>query len=126
MHAQGDFVSEPIVPDRGTADASAMSRGEPGLPRSFTWRANHCRVARVISKWKTSSRERGDLYLRRHWYEIQTTTGVRMTLYCERQAKNRKNPKARWWVYTISPQVDRNPRGDRPIGPDRSAADRSE
>ena len=126
MHAQGDFVSEPIVPDPGTADASAMSRGEPGLPRSFTWRDNHCTIARLISKWKTSTRERGDLYLRRHWYEIETTGGLRMTLYCERQTKNRKNPKARWWLYTISPQGDRNQRADRSTAPGRSAADRPE
>jgi uncharacterized protein DUF6504 len=126
MHAPPDFVSEPIVPDLGTADASAMSRGEPGLPRSFSWRANRYTVARVISKWKTSSRERGDLYLRRHWYEIETNGRLRMTLYCERQTKNRKKPKARWWLYTITGQRDRNPLGDRSIAPDRSAADRSE
>src|SRR5262245_26069005 len=102
MHAQPEFVSEPIVPDAGTADASAMSRGEPGLPRSFTWRGKHHTVAEVLSTWKTSTRERGDLYLRRHWFEIETAAGSRMTLYCERQTKNRNKPKARWWLYTIT------------------------
>jgi phosphoribosylglycinamide formyltransferase-1 len=102
MHAQPEFISEPIVPDAGSADAAAMSRGEPGLPRSFTWRNTHYVVARVIAKWKTSSREAaGELYLRRHWFEIETTAGLRITLYCERQTRNRNKPKARWWIYTI-------------------------
>jgi hypothetical protein len=26
-----------------------------------------------------------------------------MTIYCDRQAKDRKRPKARWWVYTVEP-----------------------
>jgi hypothetical protein len=41
------------------------------------------------------------MYLRRHWFRIVTTTGERMTLYCERQTKNAKKPKARWWLYSI-------------------------
>ncbi len=41
------------------------------------------------------------MYLRRHWYKVLTDPPAIMTICCDRQAKNRKRPKARWWVYTI-------------------------
>ncbi|MFA6135462.1 MAG: DUF6504 family protein [Phycisphaerae bacterium] len=28
---------------------------------------------------------------------------ILMTVYCDRQARNRKHPKDRWWVYTTEP-----------------------
>jgi len=98
---QGEFVSEPIEPAMGAADLAAMSRGEPGLPKRFTWRGQTFEVTQVLATWKTSTRERGDLYLRRHWFEIATSSGRRMKLYCERQTKTRSKPKSRWWLYTI-------------------------
>jgi hypothetical protein len=99
-----EFVSEELVPIVGSADASAMSRGEPGLPREFTWRNQRHAVVEVLRTWKSSGPERGggEIYLRRHWHEILTDTGLRMTVYCERQARSRKRPKARWWVYTVA------------------------
>ena len=98
-----EFVSEAIEPERGSFDAGAMSRGEPGLPNRFTWRGKTYVVAQVVMKWKTSSRETGgtEMYLRRHWFTVKTESGERMTLYCERQTKNMKKPKARWWLYTV-------------------------
>ena len=97
------FVSEAVTPEAGGFDAAAMSRGEPGLPRAFTWRGRRFEVAQVLATWKTSTRERGELYLRRHWFEVRASSGERMTLYCERQAKNRNKPKARWWLYKFAP-----------------------
>jgi hypothetical protein len=41
------------------------------------------------------------MYLRRHWFELLATPGERMTLYCERQARSRSKPKARWWLYKV-------------------------
>ena len=102
----GQFISEPLTPLSGF-DTSAMARGEPGLPAEFSWRSTVYKVARVLRQWKTSSPEGGvkgaELYLRRHWYEIETQCGRRMTLYCDRQTKNRRKPKARWWLYSIMP-----------------------
>ena len=86
----------------GTFDSVAMSRGEPGLPGAFTWRDQPYTVARVMSKWKSTGTDRGEVYLRRHWFRIETTTGEHMTLYCQRQTKNPKKPKARWWVYSVT------------------------
>src|SRR5438067_2320016 len=99
-----EFVSEPIVPAIGTFDSAAMSRGEPGLPGEFTWRDQPYTVARVMSKWKSTGTDRGEVYLRRHWFRIETTTGEHMTLYCQRRTKNPKKPKARWWVYRVMRQ----------------------
>ena len=96
------FVSEAGEPKPGSFDVSAMSRGEPGLPREFTWRGTRYVVAEVLSTWKTSTAERGEMYLRRHWFRIRTASGEQMTLYCERQAKNPRRPKARWWLYAVT------------------------
>ncbi|MBI4582331.1 MAG: cytoplasmic protein [Planctomycetes bacterium] len=101
MNDSDEFVSEPIEPRPGRFDAAAMARGEPGLPADFTWRGRPYTVGRLLATWKTSGLDAGDLYLRRHWYRIQTTTGEQMVLYCERHPRNRGKPKARWWLYTI-------------------------
>ena len=100
--AEETFVSEAVVPEPGAFDSAAMARGEPGLPRVFTWRGRRFEVAQVVAAWKSSTRERGELYLRRHWFEVVAVSGERITLYCERQTKNRKRPKARWWLYKLS------------------------
>jgi hypothetical protein len=101
-----EFISEAITPKAGTFDVSAMSRGEAGVPREFTWREQAYVVERLIETWKTSSADRGEMYLRRHWFRIQTTTGEQMVLYCQRQTKNAKRPKARWWLYSITRKAD--------------------
>ncbi len=100
------FICEAMTPVAGTGDATAMARGEPGLPKLFTWREQEYRIAGVIKQWKTSGPCRSggsEMYLRRHWYKVITDPPMIMTIYCDRQAKNRKRPKARWWIYTIEP-----------------------
>src|SRR5687768_8237562 len=77
-----EFVSEPIEPAAGSFDAAGMARGEPGLPGRFAWRGTEYAVAELLRAWKTSTRDRGELYLRRHWFEIRVATGERMTIYC--------------------------------------------
>lgn len=76
-----------------------MGRGEPGLPKQFTWRGRRYAVAAVLGNWRTSQREGGranaGLYLRRHWYRIATDSGDVMTASCERQTRSRKRPKPR-------------------------------
>jgi len=106
--AHEEFVCEAMTPVAGTGDAAAMARGEPGLPGRFVWRGEEYRIIAVIESWKTSgvchstSRQRvTEKYLRRHWYKVITDPPAVLTVYCDRQAKDRKHPKARWWVYTI-------------------------
>ena len=98
-----EFVGEELKPVPGTADAAAMSRAEPGLPGRFTWRGREYRTAGLVRKWKSSGPCRsggGEVYLRKHWYEILTDPPLLLTVYCERQPRTAKRPKARWWIYT--------------------------
>lgn len=110
-----EFVSEAMVPEPATGDVVAMSHGEPGLPARFTWRGTRYRTAGVLRKWKTSGPCRhgsGERYLRRHWYEILTEPPVLMTVYCERQARDARRAKARWWIYTVAPAAPGEPSGE--------------
>ncbi len=95
------FISEPITPVPGAFDPRGIAQGEPGMPARFVWRGEEYRVDEVLAVWKTSGPEAtGEVYLRRHWWELRTTTGLVMKIYFERQ-KNRKNAKDRWFVYTV-------------------------
>ncbi len=96
------FISEPITPVPGTFDPRGIAQGEPGLPTRFTWRGEEYTVDEVLTVWKTSTPEggSGEVYLRRHWWELRTTTGHIMKIYFERQKKH-KNAKNRWFVYTV-------------------------
>ena len=99
------FLGRAIDPVAGSFDTAAMSRGEPGLPRQFILDGKEIVVAGVIETWKTSGPCRhgsGEMYLRRHWWRIVTADGATMTLYCDRQAKDRKRPKARWWAFSVT------------------------
>ncbi len=107
-----EFVSEAIKPVAGTFDTSGMTRGEPGLPQRFVWRDKEYGVAAVLQVWKEDGachHGSGEMYLRKHWYKIATVQGPQMTLYFERQARSKRENKARWWLYT----VDREPSLDR-------------
>ncbi len=98
------FVSEPLSPAPGSSDPRAMARGEPGLPRRFTWRDDEYQVIEVVKQWKSSGPCRSgadEMYLRRHWYRIITEPHQVMTVYCERQRRPGGSPKSRWFVYTV-------------------------
>lgn len=101
-----ELISEPITPEAGTFDTSAMGRGEPGLPTAFTWRGRSAKVAEVLRVWKQSSREGGraggELYLRRHYYELRMADGAVWTVYFLRQPPRSGNARARWFLYTVA------------------------
>ncbi len=101
MHASPRFVSERIDPEPGTFDPAAMARGEPGVPASFQWRGQRYRVARTIATRRQTGEDRGDTYLRRHYYDIETSDALRMTLYFERNPSDRSKAKG-WWLYTLT------------------------
>jgi hypothetical protein len=100
-----EFISEPIVPQRGSADASAMARGVHGLPSVFKWRDRRYAVRRVIESWMRSETEGhrpgGERYYRRHYYRIVVDTGEIMTIYAVRQLKPGESKRNRWQLYTI-------------------------
>ena len=98
-----ELISESITPDAGTFDPSRMGRGEPGLPRGFTWRGESVAVIDELGAWKQSSREgggAGDLYLRRHYYKLRMSDGSVWTVYFVRQTPRSGNAKNRWFLYT--------------------------
>jgi phosphoribosylglycinamide formyltransferase-1 len=96
------FISEPIEPIE--LANTAMAAGEPALPVRFRWRDETYEVAQVVGKHREFQPEGhkagNEKYLRKHWFEVVTTDGRRMKLYCERQARSR-NAQQRWWLYSI-------------------------
>ena len=104
------FISEPIEPDRDTFDTERAARGEPGLPRQFTWRGEGYRIAKILATWKSTgpcSSGSPEKYVRKHWYKVCTENGAVMTLYCNRQM-SRRGGKVRggWVLYSIVEQKE--------------------
>ena len=101
----GEFVSEPVTPDAGTFQASAMARGQPGLPTGFTWRDRHYAIVELLAEWKQSEAENhspgGERYYRKHFFRVRTDSGETMTLYAVRHVKPGENARKRWWLYSI-------------------------
>ncbi|MBV8338838.1 MAG: GNAT family N-acetyltransferase [Candidatus Eremiobacteraeota bacterium] len=98
---QTQFISERIAPEAGAFDPGAMSRGEPALPRTFRWRGQRFEVARVVQSARRMGQDRGDSYVRRHYHDIETTDAVRMSLYFDRNPRDR-NARKQWWLYTLT------------------------
>lgn len=110
--APGRFVSERITPDPTALDTATAALGEPALPMRFSWRGRTYRVVRVIARRKGYEPDRthgsGELYLRRHWLEVEVDDGSIMTLYFERQPVSRRSGTSRapghgrcWWLYSV-------------------------
>jgi hypothetical protein len=111
------FVSEPIKPVIGTINARAMSSGGPGLPEAFIWRGRDLGIATVLRTWTETGPCRNgstESYVRKHWFEVETTTHQKVKLYFERQARGANRTK-RWWLFSIEetgPQPSSDARGD--------------
>jgi phosphoribosylglycinamide formyltransferase-1 len=97
------FISESIKPVAATADAAAMAGGGPGLPDEFQWREQRLRIRAVLRAWKETGpckHGSGELYVRKHWFEVLLTSGETARVYFERQPRG-KGRKDRWWLYTL-------------------------
>jgi hypothetical protein len=92
------FVSAPIQP-AGDALVTPAADGEPPLPAAFIWKAETLAVATLLRTWRSTKDDRGDTYLKRHWFEFETPDGSRAVVYFDRGAKR---GAARWWLYTIT------------------------
>ena len=102
------MVSEPIDPEAGSFDAGAMASGVPGLPAAFVWRGSPRQVLACERAWKglRSEASSGELYLRRHYYELEMDDGARWVVYCLRQSSSAKGGRHRWYLYTIEDKSD--------------------
>ena len=98
------FISEQIIPVSNAIDVEGMSRGEPGFPFRFKWRETEYSVEEILEKWKGTaqcSHGSNEIYLRKHWFKIVTTTGENMKIYFERQPKSKRQVKSRWWLFSV-------------------------
>jgi hypothetical protein len=99
------FVGDEIRGVAGAFDTSGMATGAPGLPRRFVWRGTAYTVGQVLESFKSSSPCKSgakEVYLRKHWYRIRTTSGEVMTLYFNRQPhRGRKATRDRWVLYSM-------------------------
>jgi hypothetical protein len=80
------FVSAPIVA-AGDGFVTPASGSEPPVPRAFRWAERTLEVASVLKTWRSAKTDRGDAYLRRHWFELQTASGAKLEVYFDREAR---------------------------------------
>jgi hypothetical protein len=111
------FVSEAILPDASGVDPSRLALGEPAVPRAFTWRDRRYEIAGLVSTWRTYKTDRGEKYVDRHWFEIDTAGGERMRIYCER----RRRTLERWWLFSIEGGKRASASAAAPLGRDAPA-----
>jgi phosphoribosylglycinamide formyltransferase-1 len=96
------FIGEALIPQDTSFSMSPMAAGKPGLPRSFSWKGKEFSVAEIVEEWKECGACRhgsGERYVRKHWFRIQTSEGLEMKIYFERQG--RSSGGSRWRLYSI-------------------------
>ena len=85
-----ELVSEPLEPDPTSFSRAGVAPGAPAWPGRFTWRGQAYEIARIERAWKTTNADpyvRGDVYVRRHYADIETTCGVRLRIYADRSGR---------------------------------------
>jgi phosphoribosylglycinamide formyltransferase-1 len=103
IYMEQKFISESIKPVIATAETNTMATGGPGLPHEFIWRGTTLEVATVLRTWhETGPCKHGssELYVRKHWFEVETTTNQKAKIYFERHPRGGK-PTKRWWLFSI-------------------------
>lgn len=94
------LVSEPIIPEPASFDTASMARGTPGVPARFSWRGRTFRVAALLGTRKNlrpCHSGSGERYIHKHFYDLETETGERMTIYRTRTGSKKDS----WMLYTI-------------------------
>jgi len=80
-----------------------MAIGEPGLPRRFVWRQHTIEIRAVLRSWRGIGECRhgsDERYVRKHWYEVETTADGIMTIYFDRHSR-RGCKVPRWWLFSV-------------------------
>ena len=91
------FVSRPLAPT-GDALFTPASGREPPIPAAFDWDGRLLRITAVLRSWRSTKTDRGDTYLKRHWFELQIDGDARIQVYYDREAAG---SRPHWWLYTI-------------------------
>ncbi|MGA7355218.1 MAG: DUF6504 family protein [Candidatus Cybelea sp.] len=77
---------------------TSASGAEPPVPLAFLWDDRRLSIVTVLRRWRSTKSDRGDAYLKRHWFELETENGEKIEVYYDREAP-RNAPH--WWLYTI-------------------------
>ena len=91
------FVSRPITP-AGDGFLTEANGGAPPVPRAFIWDGRTLTIAAVLRSWRSSKTDRGDKYLKRHWFELETSDSATIEVYYDRESRRGSPP---WWLYAI-------------------------
>jgi Family of unknown function (DUF6504) len=91
------FVSQPLVP-AGEGFVTAPSGNEPPVPRAFVWKGRTLVISSVLRAWRSTKTDRGDAYLKRHWFELEAGDGAKVEVYYDREARH---GASQWWLYAI-------------------------
>ena len=91
------FVSRPLEP-AGEGFVTAATGNAPPVPRAFRWDGRTLTIVSVVRSWRSTKNDRGDTYLKRHWFELRTENGALIEVYYDREARR---GAAQWWLYTI-------------------------
>jgi hypothetical protein len=97
------FVGKAIVP-QGALDAAALAQGEPSLPAAFTYDGKRLEVRTLRKAWRSTKDDRGDTYVKKHWFEFETGDGLIAVVYFDRSARRNQS---RWWLYTLSSEEEK-------------------
>jgi hypothetical protein len=96
------FVGKALVPE-GALDVAVLAQGEPSLPAAFRLGEERIEVAQVVKTWRTAKDDRGDTYVKKHWFEFVTRDARRAVVYFDRGARK---GAPRWWLYTLDDIID--------------------
>lgn len=97
------FVSEPIKPITTSVDVQVMASGSPGLPAEFIWRDEPLKIVAIVRSWRETGpcrHSRTEKYVRKHWYEVETSNGKRARIYFERRPRDHHRTR-RWWLFSL-------------------------
>lgn len=91
------FISAPLTPI-GDGFITAADGSTPPIPSVFGWKEGEFHIIAVLRSWRSTKNDRGDTYLKRHWFELQTAEGPKVEIYYDREARK---GSTHWWLYTI-------------------------
>ena len=92
------FVCEPLTMIADSKEPVDAVPNEPQLPSAFRWHDQTVEVKALRTTWRSTKVDRGDTYLKRHWFEFETRDDRVATVYYDRGAR-RGQP--RWWLYSL-------------------------